>query len=399
MSEQKNYIETQFANSQVYRNNLAQKIKEEPDKEKRKNILANEKMSHDYAMAYTIHNDKKFDEQMSDSLKEICKKANSYDELIKLIEENKDLQIVNDNWGLDRIEHIIKRLKMARELRDLNLIPTDGGLKDRATSLLLNENFDFNLESGEGSYRRFLRDNFLDLELNDQDLENIRTKLPAEVFASIDIKMENIILILNSFDKTKTEFSCSGHFENDFDLDKIDRMSLSLVLYLSINSSNQELIDLIKNFKGESYGLKIQIEDIGAGSSNIVLTIKFDKAPEDWILKNNNRRDEEIIEKSKKLLEEYFNTKIYSNNEKDLYEEVMTLQRKLLSSDLSKANLSLKHNSGFLLEVTRLLPNYLRKKEYKNYFDNNVDEIVKKRDEFIKELELLLIQFRNQQRA
>lgn len=395
MGAQKNYIEMETKQSMEYRDSLAKKLKEEPDKYKKKKILANEKMFPNYVIAYSRHNDKRFYEQINDYLQEICLKANSYDELIKLIRERTDLKMINDNYGFDRAEHIVKRLKMAVEINDLDLIPTDGGLKEKAISLLYNEGFDFNLELKDMGYKNFLKNNFYDLKLSNYELENIATKLPPEVFASVDKEMENVVLLLNSLDGTKTKFSCSGHFENEYVVDKTDRFLQSLIVYLCFDTNNQDLINEIRNLENEDYNLEIEIEAKNETLNQVVLTIDFNTPPRDWILKNNKKSYEEIFEESKRLIEEYFGTTICSNNKNDLFNEVVMLQRKLLSSDFSKANLLFKHNSNFLLEISKLLPYYLERKEYKNYFDNNVPEIIKKRDVFIKDLQSLLLLFRN----
>ncbi|HNV96848.1 MAG TPA: hypothetical protein PKL13_00830 [bacterium] len=392
---QKNYIERETKQSIEYRDSLAKKLREEPNKDKKRAILANEKMFSNYVMAQTRHNDKKFYEEINDYLETICLKANSYNELIKLITEGSHLKIINDNYGFDRIEHIIKRLKMAVEINDLDLIPTDGGLREKVISLLYKGGFNFSPESNGGGYKNFLKNNYSDLKLNNYELESVEAKLPPDVFASVDKKMENIVLLLNSLDGTKTKFSCSGHFENEYVVDGADRFLQSLLLYLCFDTNNQDLINEIRNLESQDYNLEIEIEPRGETLNQVVLTIDFNAPPQDWILKNNKKSYEEIFEKSKKLLEEYFGTTIYSNNKNDLFNETIMLQRKLLSSDFSKANLPFRHNSNFLLEISKLLPYYLERKEYKDYFDNNMLKIIKKRDVFIEDLQSLLLSFRN----
>jgi len=386
--------ESKIEEAQIYRDNLAEKIKEEPNKEIREKILSIEKMGINYREAHDEHLTLNFLEKNREIIKKICLEANTYDELLNSISNEKSIMLINNDLGWDHLDNVIKRIKMAKALNNADLVPVDGGLKEKVASLLFSENQNNPSSEANGSYTKYIEENFKDLNLDEKDLQKISSKIPPEVFTSIDQKMERPVLLLNSLDNVKTKFSCSGHFDKEYKESPDPGEGLNL--YLNLETENKDLINKLQSLNNIDNCNVIILANKNNKAGNLSIRFSLDTPPLDWIEENEKMTKKEIIKKSKSLLGEYFQTKIYLNDFYGLTMEAESLQNEKLSKNPGMASKPMAKSSLLLEEVEKLCPPYIKRKEYKEYFDENMIEIIKRRDDFIDKIEQVLKEYKEE---
>lgn len=123
--------------------------------------------------------------------------------------ENHEIEFENEWEGMDRSEHLVKRLSMAHALSSSSLVPEVMGLKEKVHALLEEND---RLESiDQKKYADYIRTHQPSLELTPEELKTIIEKVSPSLFASFDPIAERSLLILNALPGTTTENSCAGH--------------------------------------------------------------------------------------------------------------------------------------------------------------------------------------------
>lgn len=160
-------------------------------------------------------------------------KINNYENLLDLF-KNEYFYVQNTHNGTDHSEHILKRITYYSLTRDEELIKTfPDGLAQKVRELAPQNQGDVMM-----SWPEILKNEYPN-KFSDEQINRIESKLSLDVFSSIDSKMENIVLALNSLDGVETIYSCSGHKD---DLYKPNSFSTNL----SFSSNNGNFVSYIK---------------------------------------------------------------------------------------------------------------------------------------------------------
>jgi hypothetical protein len=393
MSEYSELLEKQNAPLRVYRKNLADKLKSEPDKDRRMEMLAEEKSGGYYWSAHRAHLDERFFGKMNEKFNGLISKATTFQGLIDSITEERDLILRNNGYGWDHVENILKRLEMAKKIADSDLIPNCCNLREKAISLMIKEGTEFNKDGKEGKYQEYLKDRFPELNFGEGELEKITAKISPDIFATVDIRIEKIVMLINSLDGAETRFSCAGHFDEEYT--EVKQREEHLSSYVAFQTDSFELRGTLRAlYVIDGVEMKVNKKE-NQKTGNVWIGQDLTKPPLIWIVKNGKKTFPEIVRKSKKLLEQYFGSSISSSKPEELRQETKELQAEMLRENPKKAILPMATDSSYLREIDKLLPESLARIEYKEYFDKNMSQVVQRRDKFISLFESLLKNYRN----
>lgn len=133
---------------------------------------------------------------------------NSFSQLIEYFGIH-EVEFDNDWEGLDRSEHLVKRLAMAEALSSSLLVPNEMGLREKIRALLGDND---RLESiDEENYIKYINSRLKNPLFTAEELRTIVTKVSPYLFASFDNMAEESLLVLNALPNTVTRNSCAGH--------------------------------------------------------------------------------------------------------------------------------------------------------------------------------------------
>jgi hypothetical protein len=176
-------------------------------------------------------------------LLQFAEEAESLDDLKSLVSQE-ILFIANGYRGIDHSEHLIKRIDMYTLTSNQSLLKI---LPIQVQKIIQ----EFGKKEGLSkiSYNDFMKNRFPYLSAEDRGI--LEKKLPLDIFCSIDIPIEDIIVKMNSLPEVITEYSCSGHSDDQFGFNvyiayKDPKDLLSLIRYEFRNNSRVN-VELRKN--------------------------------------------------------------------------------------------------------------------------------------------------------
>ena len=86
----------------------------------------------------------------------------------------------------------------------------------------------------------------------------ILAKLPADVFASVDVDMEKPVLTANSIDGLETKYSCAGHNDGGHTYGLATYYSQA---YLFMETSNEGIISSLQGLNRSEDNMLIEVVD------------------------------------------------------------------------------------------------------------------------------------------
>src|SRR3989338_3204102 len=167
---------------QGYRKDLAKKLKSQPNKSFRRDILSFEKVFSRYPVNRINKIRETFFSRQATKIEKIVQGSQNFDELIdKLIEGR--VFLINNVRGINRTEHVVKKVKIARYFNDPNLAPEEGGLRAKVKELLIKEDEALRQHPiTPAKYAEYLSILYPDINVSPEDAERLFQKLPQEVF-------------------------------------------------------------------------------------------------------------------------------------------------------------------------------------------------------------------------
>ena len=366
---------------QGYRKDLAKKLKSQPNKSFRRDILSFEKVFSRYPVNRINKIRETFFSRQATKIEKIVQGSQNFDELIdKLIEGR--VFLINNVRGINRTEHVVKKVKIARYFNDPNLAPEEGGLRAKVKELLIKEDEALRQHPiTPAKYAEYLSILYPDINVSPEDAERLFQKLPPEVFGSIDIGMERLCILLNSMEGTQTSFSCCGH---DTEVDYNDLPVYYKHAYIGVKTNTPELAQSLLSLQMKNKDQKIEVAEKGPGH----LVISFYQLPTaQWIKLNNKRTPQELDEESRRGLSELLRENV-DLNDKNLEAKLRAyLEMKGVNSRPWPSN------SNFPNELLDLFPSVKRIKEYQDY--NKSEEAYQRVTAFIKTIEEIVENIRN----
>lgn len=351
-----------------YRRDLAKTLRD-TDKENRPDMLRSAKGTYDYVSTHAQHNFESFRIQQAKQLENIVESANTLDELKGGI-ANAQLFIGNHEMrGIDHSEHLLKRIELAQILSCPDVVPKDGGLREKVTSLLENDGAHITHTIDSARYRKYLETKLSSHNFSQEQIERVVEKVPADVFCSLDTDIEAAVIELNALSETTTLFSCAGHTdlphpeEND---------SYAHSGYLFFSSQDSNLIERVRSLTGKNERFEVTLENKQPGD----YTIRFRKiVPEGWRKTHGRKTREDLFEKSKQELAPILGKEIlafpiekYRHDEYSYLLEIQRLQNEFIKSHPEAATMPYGWNSNLLTRIKKHTPTELAWAEYKEYY-------------------------------
>ncbi len=206
-------------------------------------------------------------------LSSIVEEAASIHDLIRLLKTS-SIFIKNQFYGLDHSEHLIKSIEMAQATNSLSIVTEKGGLREKVETLMESSGRKPREVMDKEEYKDFLRAKFQHLNLSNYEIERIVPKLPPDLFVTIDLELEDIVILANSLKNVRTDFSCAGHidgFKRSLDLD--------MNAYISITTPRLDIRNKIFAMQHEESAFAITTTELTSADNDLgrmlsALTIK-----------------------------------------------------------------------------------------------------------------------------
>ena len=282
-----------------YRDNAAKELKATP-KSDRLELLRSYKINSDeYHEARQTHQWDRLDHVNEANLKRAIESAETIHELKKKITAI-DILISNRNLGYDHTENLVKQIEMAEYFNDPSLINETANLRNKYISLATKEGIGVNGHVNGTSYAKYLLEQYPAVDFGPHP-ERMYPKLPPEVFGSIDVAMEEPILLANSIDGVRTRFSCSGHDDGGH---TYELASYYAYAYLILETQSEEIALKLGELTSLDEHVIIDVNTDLPTEGNDVFSVKiyFTQFPsEDWLKQNKKRTPEQILEDTDKF--------------------------------------------------------------------------------------------------
>jgi hypothetical protein len=371
-----------------YRQELAKSLQEAP-KEERPALLRNAKRTHEYGNELTDHQFQRKNEERDSKLEGILKRSETLTDLCSAL-EGSEILVKNNVAGQDHGEHLVKQIEMARKLGSTNFLSERGGFKEKVSFLLEKEGVELNQIVTPEKYKHFLLEGFPGMNLSDQELDRVSTKLRPEVFASIDGEMEYSVVELNALADTETRFSCAGHPEQEDDQ--------GIYSYLAFKTADSALAHHIQKLEKSTLTGQTKV----SSKNGEVQTIHFSiKVPREWIEKNKKKTSEQLFDERKKLLAEILGPEILSypfdrfrKDEGHFINELVRLQDVYIETHKESSTIPMAHNSYFLKNIDDALSGPTEYNEWADYYSS--EEAQHERKNFLRDLKNAISEYRAQ---
>lgn len=349
-------MSTERFNEDVYRDELAQELRNVDNHDERLVVLSEAKRTKEYVMAAGSHAYERSAHQNTIALGEVVEKSTTLNELTNAI-ANGSFSIPNKFSGLDHGEHLLKRIDMAKKLGDPSFMPDVGGLREKVMAM------EGGIADKEASltYRSYIEERFPDLQLSDDEIARIEEKISPEIFATIDTPLEKTILLANALPGIKTAYSCAGHTESEG-----GSIHGPAQVYLSLQKlGNSNNISELDEQLGRPHGDYIASSSHGEKQSSFY----FSRPPtEAWITDNGKRTPNELFSESKRLIAEILGApEILDSTEDNFRERVVAAQDTYMANHPESATIPFAPNSRLLTNVARVTPQELEADEYRDF--------------------------------
>ena len=121
------------------------------------------------------------------------------------------LEVSKDKGGSQRSQHLLKKLNLAMLFSYPSIMSPELGLQTKVAEFITQAGQTAVESIDTQKYKDYLKRKYPDLGLVESDWDEIVSKVSPEVFTSLDVPLERIVLLLNSLPGNGTEYSCSGH--------------------------------------------------------------------------------------------------------------------------------------------------------------------------------------------
>ncbi|MFO7807207.1 MAG: hypothetical protein R6V40_02165, partial [Candidatus Moraniibacteriota bacterium] len=342
-----------------FENRLADTVKENGEEKLVK--LAEEKIDVRYAKSKFIVDQYEKKQREAEKLKGAVDNSTGVNDLVKKIEAT-DIHLKNEQAGIDSPEHLMKRIELADRLKNPALVPDISGLRDKMQNLILEKYGHINNEIDRSEYKKYLSKKLDSLVLDKNDIEKVADKLPPEVFASIDDKIENTTAVLNSIDGVQTNFSCAGHLSGSGN-NKFDAS-----INISFESEDKNLPNFLKDKIENSYFR--DLAQISTKNGHVSLHFIL-YPPKSWIKENDKPTISEINRTSERALRKNFGIEIDQEMSGwDFRKKLQAEQRKYIRRNPQAVFMEMPANSLTLKPIADVLPEKIEKREYSEFYDS-----------------------------
>ncbi|MDO8572015.1 MAG: hypothetical protein Q7R79_05025 [bacterium] len=328
--------------------------------------------------------------------------CNSFEELYDYIQNNPVL-LKNSYAGLDHVEHTLKRIELARIFTSSSLVPEYLGIKKKVSLLLEKEGRQDVEHPDNEAYKTFLQNRFPDMQLSEKEASRLSEKIPANLFGSLDLSAERVMVVLNSIEGVQTRYSCGGHNDQP-ELYRSGTPNFGSA-YVVFEIENPEFIAVVKNTLPNQIGEQTFIS-LAHDEKNRINIQFHHYPPDEWVVSNNRQSISKIFEDSQREIKKLLGREIspeslvqsIGETLPDMIQRFSKRAAKEIGDEVSK------RMRGKAIEETRreenkqdtkvqkILPGILMSQEYREYFVS--DEAREKVKDFFSRIERIAQGFR-----
>lgn len=285
---------------------------------------------------------------------------------------NRSVFLRNAN-GFDYAEHLTKRVDLGFHLGTPDLVPDDLGLRDATHALLARK------REQKISFAEYLTRRHPDLHLSATETQRIQEKISPEVFATIDVRAEKVILLLNALEGTTTAYSCAGHADQQHRSPRYRQNFREA--YIGLRSRDPQLINALDRAGHRHPEETVEVEKNAALDNQRTpehLIIRFSQYPDvSWLAQETRPTPLELCRKSQELLYAYFNKRLpdllLSQDMQQNFALLENRRQQLQQDAFTQTELSpllRRYARDVTRETDKLMPHYLFGVEYADYFSS-----------------------------